>query len=381
VASRAQAKRRAASVPAAVFEDWLRDGRRAARAAHLEYARLDQPGYSRKRRGRSFTYHDERGRRITEPAELARILKLAIPPAWTAVWISPSARAHIQATGRDARGRKQYRYHERFRALRDAAKYQHVLRFGNKLPVLRRRLASDSRRTGLDRDRVLSAVIELMQRTCIRVGNDRYAEQNGSFGLTTLRDRHARIRGRHLELEFKGKSGKVHRVQLDDARLASIVRRCRDVPGQRLFQYRGADGKFHAVTSGDVNTYLREVTGEPFSAKDFRTWAGTLLAVHALAACELGETLTARRRHVKRALEGVSAELGNTIAICRKSYVHPAVIDQYTTGELTRTFRAAVRSARKKPVPGLRAPEVVALRWLQALPALVPAARTSERAP
>lgn len=363
-----QKKRRAADL-ARSCEDLLRDGRRAARAARLEYARLERPGYSRRRRGRGFTYHDTRGRLINTPAELERIRKLAIPPAWSEVWISPSARAHIQATGRDARGRKQYKYHERFRALRDAAKYQHVLRFGYKLPDLRRRLARDSRRPGLDRDRVLSAVIELMQRTCIRVGNDRYAEQNGSFGLTTLRDRHARIRGRHLELEFKGKSGKLHRVQLSDARLASIVRRCRDVPGQRLFQYRGADGAFHAVTSGDVNAYLRDVTGEPFSAKDFRTWAGTLLAVHALAACEEGMTLTARRRQVKRALESVSAELGNTIAICRKSYVHPAVIDQYTAGELGRTFRAAARAARKNPLRGLRPPEVVALRWLEALPA------------
>jgi DNA topoisomerase-1 len=352
----------------------LRDGKRAARAARLEYARLDAAGYRRRRRGKSFTYLDTSGKRISDPNELERIRKLAIPPAWADVWISPSPRAHIQATGRDARGRKQYKYHERFRSLRDAAKYQHVLRFGRELPKLRQKLARDSRRPGLERPKVLSAVIDLMQRTCMRVGNDRYARQNGSFGLTTLRDRHAHIHGATLELEFKGKSGKLHRVRVDDARLARVVRRCRDVPGQRLFQYRGEDGEFHAVTSGDVNDYLREVTGQPFSAKDFRTWAGTLLAVHALGACEAGETLSARRRMIKRALESVSRELGNTIAICRKSYVHPAVIDQYTAGELETTFRAAARAAQRRPVRGLRRPEVVALRWLEALQTLSSAA-------
>jgi DNA topoisomerase I len=361
--------RRTSRQPAAHHEHeaLLRDGAKAARAAQLSYAALDAPGWGRKRRGKAFSYHDERGRPIRDPAAIARVRKLAIPPAWTNVWISASPLTHIQATGRDAKGRKQYKYHERFRALRDAAKYHHILRFGHKLPVLRRTLARDLEKPGLGQDKVLSAVIALMQRTCIRVGNDRYAHSNGSYGLTTLRDRHARIRGSAIELQFKGKSGKAHHIRLDDARLARIVRRCRDIPGQRLFQYAGSDGKFHAVTSGDVNDYLRRVTGEPFSAKDFRTWAGTLLAVHALGACEPGSSLTAKRREVKRALEGVSAELGNTIAICRKSYVHPAVIAQYTSGELGTTFRTATRLAKRRPVRGLRAPEVVALRWLEAL--------------
>ncbi|HTV24095.1 MAG TPA: DNA topoisomerase IB [Polyangiaceae bacterium] len=366
----AQRPRRTQRRPVADFEQLLRDGSKAARAAHLEYARLDAPGFGRKRRGKSFAYHDERGRAIRSSSVVARIRKLAIPPAWTQVWICPSPLGHVQATGRDAKGRKQYRYHERFRALRDGAKYLHILRFGYKLPELRRTLARDLRRPGLEQSKVLSAVIELMQRTCMRVGNDRYAEQNGSYGLTTLRDRHAKIRGSELEFHFKGKSGKVHHVRLDDARLARIVRSCRDVPGQRLFQYEGNDGRFHAVTSGDVNDYLRRVTGEPFSAKDFRTWSGTLLAVHALAASEPCTSISAKRRAVKQALEGVSAELGNTIAICRKSYVHPAVIDQYTSGELVATFRKALQSARRRPVRGLRQPESVALRWLEALPAL-----------
>jgi DNA topoisomerase-1 len=352
----------------------LQDGVRAARAAHLEYARLDAPGYGRKKRGSGFSYHDETGRPIKSRRVIERIRKLAIPPAWTEVWICPSPLGHVQATGRDAKGRKQYRYHERFRALRDGAKYHHILRFGHKLPELRRSLARDLRRPGLEQSKVLSAVIELMQRTCMRVGNDCYAELNGSYGLTTLRDRHAKIRGSEVEFHFKGKSGKLHHVRLDDARLAHIVRRCRDAPGQRLFQYADGDGNFHAVTSGDVNEYLRQVTGEPFSAKDFRTWSGTLLAVHALAACEPGSSLAATRRTIKRALEGVSAELGNTIAICRKSYVHPAVIDQYTSGELAASFRRATLSARRRPVRGLRQPESVALRWLEALPRL-PGAR------
>jgi DNA topoisomerase-1 len=352
----------------------LQDGVRAARAAHLEYARLDAPGYGRKKRGSGFSYHDETGRPIKSRRVIERIRELAIPPAWTEVWICPSPLGHVQATGRDAKGRKQYRYHERFRALRDGAKYHHILRFGHKLPELRRSLARDLRRPGLEQSKVLSAVIELMQRTCMRVGNDCYAELNGSYGLTTLRDRHAKIRGSEVEFHFKGKSGKLHHVRLDDARLAHIVRRCRDAPGQRLFQYADGDGNFHAVTSGDVNEYLRQVTGEPFSAKDFRTWSGTLLAVHALAACEPGSSLAATRRTIKRALEGVSAELGNTIAICRKSYVHPAVIDQYTSGELAASFRRATLSARRRPVRGLRQPESVALRWLEALPRL-PGAR------
>jgi DNA topoisomerase I len=356
------------------LEALLRDGAKAARAARLQYAELEQAGWTRKKSGKGFAYYDERGHRIQSQSALARIRKLAIPPAWTNVWICASPIGHIQATGRDAKGRKQYRYHEGFRALRDAAKYHHILRFGQKLPDLRRRLEQDLKRPGLEQNKVLSAVVQLMQRTCMRVGNDRYVEQNGSYGLTTLRDQHARIRGSHMEFHFKGKSGKVHHVRLDDARLARIVKTCRDVPGQRLFQYAGPDGKFRAVTSGDVNDYLKRVTGEPFSAKDFRTWAGTLLAVHALAASEPGTTLTAKRRQVKQALETVSAELGNTIAICRKSYVHPAVIDQYTNGELSAAIRKATQAARRKPVRGLRQPESIALRWLEALPA-VPASR------
>ena len=368
--SRAAPSRSAPRPRQPVSEQLLRDGARAAKAARLEYARLDGPGWTRRRRGKSFIYHDQRGRQIRDESALARVRALAIPPAWTHVWISPSPRAHIQAIGRDARGRKQYRYHERFRALRDAAKYLHVLRFGQKLPSLRRRLSRDSGRAGLERDKVLATVIRILERTCIRVGNDRYAEDNGSFGVTTLRNRHVRVRGKSVDLDFRGKGGKRHRIHLDDARLTRIVKSCRDVPGQCLFQYFSADCSHHAVTSGDVNDYLRRVTGEPFSAKDFRTWSGTLLAVNTLAVVAPEQTLSARRREIKRALASVSEELGNTIAVCRKSYVHPAVIDQYTTGQLQATYRKAARQAQRHPIRGLTRPETIALRWLEALPKL-----------
>ena len=353
---------------AARLRPLLHDAPAAARAARLSYAADTGPGYRRRRAGRGFVYYDTRGRRIVAPAELERLRALAIPPAWKNVWISPSSRSHIQATGQDAKGRKQYRYHARFREVRDAAKYAHILRFAEQLPSLRRRLQRDLRRSGLDREKVVSAIVELMQRTCVRVGNDCYAAANGSYGLTTLRDRHAKIRGAELRFKFKGKGGRLHEVTLADARLARIVRRCREVPGQRLFQFLDDQGEPHAVTSGDVNDYLRRVTGEPFSAKDFRTWTGTLLAVHQLAASTAPTSQRAARREVKHALERVSAELGNTIAVCRKSYVHPSVIDQFTNGELSASIARARRSAQRKPLRGLREPEAVALHWLRALP-------------
>jgi DNA topoisomerase-1 len=346
----------------------LHDGPAAARAARLSYAAEPGPGYRRRRAGRGFVFFDTRGRRIRSPEQLARLQALAIPPAWKNVWISPSARSHIQATGEDAKGRKQYKYHPRFRAVRDAAKFAHIQRFAEHLPRLRRRLRRDLHRAGLDRDKVLSALVELMQRTCVRVGNDCYALANGSYGLTTLRDRHASIHGSELRFKFKGKGGKLHEVTLEDALLARIVRRCREVPGQRLFQFVDDDGQPHSVSSGDVNEYLRRATGEPFSAKDFRTWTGTLLAVQQLGASASTGSQRAARRAVKQALERVSTELGNTVAVCRKSYVHPSVIEQYSRGELSAAMTRARRAARRRPVRGLREPEVVALYWLRAWP-------------
>jgi DNA topoisomerase-1 len=341
--------------------------------ARLDYTADTHPGLSRRRRGSRFAYFDARGRQVRDQKVIGRIAALAIPPAWTDVWISASPDSHIQATGRDARGRKQYKYHTSFRALREAAKFEHILRFGERLPHLRRCLRRDLARPGLEKTKVAAAVVELMQRTCVRVGNDCYAIANQSYGLTTLRDRHARIKGAELRLKFKGKGGKVHEVALSDKKLARIVKRCRDVPGQRLFQYEGLDGRYHGVTSADVNDYLRAATGESFSAKDFRTWTATVLAVHLLSASELPSSVAAGKRSVKQALESVAAELGNTVAICRKSYVHPAVLTQYTAGELHAAVRQAMAAAQRRPVRGLRPPEVVAVHWLRALPSLPPA--------
>lgn len=349
----------------------LYDAQAAARAARLIHHGDSVPGYTRRRRGKRFVYEDARGRPVKNPRVLARIRSLVLPPAWTNVWISPNAHSHIQATGRDARGRKQYKYHPHFRKLREAAKFQHILRFGQKLPELRRRLRRDLARPGLDREKVVAAIVEVMQRTCVRVGNDCYAIANGSYGITTLRDRHAKIAGPELAFEFKGKSGKTHRVTLRDPKLASIVKRCRDAPGQRLFQYQLSDGTFHPVTSTHVNDYLRAATGEPFSAKDFRTWTGTLLMIHALSAATLvaGENESERqiKREIKRALEQVASELGNTVAVCRKSYVHPEVIDQFANGALAAALERARAAARRRPIRGLRSAEVVALRWLEAI--------------
>jgi DNA topoisomerase I len=349
------------------------DARAAARAARLSYADEPGAGYRRRRHGRGFAYSDARGRRIQNASELERIRALAIPPAWKDVWISSSPHSHIQATGTDARGRKQYKYHARFRALRDAAKYAHIQRFAEHLPSLRRRVQRDLRRPALDRDKVVSALVELMQRTCMRVGNDYYRAANGSYGLTTLRNRHARIRGVELRFKFKGKSGKLHEVTLEDARLARIVRRCRDVPGQRLFQFEDAEGAPHPVTSGDVNEYLRRATGEPFSAKDFRTWTGTLLAVRRLQSSAAPSSQREARGIVKQALTEVSLELGNTVAVCRKSYVHPSVIEQFASGQLAAALARARRAARKAPQRGLRELEAVTLHWLRGLPLRLPA--------
>lgn len=366
--------------PAHQLQPLLYDAAAAARAARLSYALKFAQGWSRRRVGRGFVYVDGRGRRIVDADDLARIRTLAIPPAWKHVWISPSASTHIQATGQDARGRKQYKYHPRFRALRDAAKYVHIQRFGEHLPSLRRRLRRDLQRPGLDREKVLAALLELMQRTCARVGNDCYALANGSYGLTTLRDRHASIRGAELRFKFKGKGGKLHELSLEDARLARIVRRCREVPGQRLFQFIDGEGKPRAVTSGDVNDYLRRITGEPFSAKDFRTWTGTLLALHELSQCLPPSSQREARRECKRALTRVAEELGNTPAVCRKSYVHPQVLEQYEHGQLSGALARAQRAARRRPVRGLREVEAVALHWLRGTSArsLTPRARLSQ---
>lgn len=309
------------------------DALRAARAAGLRYVNEDDKGISRRRQGRGFSYRDPDGRIVRDAARLRRIRSLAIPPAWSEVWICPDERGHIQATGRDARGRKQYRYHPVWREVRDEAKFERTIAFAEALPRLRQRVEVDLSLRGLPRAKVLAAVVRLLEMTLLRVGNEEYARQNRSFGLTTLRDRHAAIQGSRFKLNFRGKGGKRHEVGLSDRRLARIVRQCQEVPGQHLFQYIDDDGQPQGIDSDDVNEYLREAMGREFSAKDFRTWAGTVLAAQALQALN-EETDGAPRSSLVRAVEDVARRLGNTPAVCRRCYIHPAVIDAHIDGSL-----------------------------------------------
>jgi DNA topoisomerase I len=306
--------------------------RAAARSAGLRYVSDEAPGIIRTHAGRSFRYRTSAGRAVTDRAALARIQRLAIPPAWTDVWICRHANGHIQAVGRDARGRKQYRYHPEWRAARDADKYSHLLAFGRALPKIRRRVAHDLAVSRLSREKILAAMVRLLETTLMRIGNEEYARTNGSTGLTTLRDRHVEIAGETLRFEFTGKSGKHHRIALRDRQLAGIVRRAQDLPGQELFQYIDADGRRRKVHSEDVNAYLRGIAGAEFSAKDFRTWAGTVLAAVALHQLPPGRNKAGAKKNLVRAIESVAAQLGNTPAICRKCYIHPAVFESYLAG-------------------------------------------------
>jgi DNA topoisomerase-1 len=319
--------------------DVIVDPEESAEEAGLRYVSDADPGIRRRRAGKGWAYYDASGGRITDEKRLAWFKRLAIPPAWTDVWICTDRRGHIQATGRDARGRKVYRYHPRWRQVRDEAKYERMLAFARALPKIRKRVEADLALPDLPRQKVLAAVVALLERTRIRVGNEEYARENRSFGLTTLRARHARIRGGQMTFAFKGKSGKEHEVEVADRRLARIVARCQELPGQQLFQYLDEDGERHGVASDDVNEYLREVTGEDFSAKDFRTWAGTVLAAMALQEFREFDTEADAKRNVVRAIETVAEKLGNTPAVSRASYVHPQVIDAYLEGDLLQQVR------------------------------------------
>jgi len=303
------------------------------KAAGLTYVSDHDPGITRRKSGIGFSYRNPDGSQIDE-ATLDRIRKLAIPPAWTDVWICASPRGHIQAVGRDQRGRKQYRYHDRWRLVRDENKYDRLIAFGRALPKLRARVDKDLSLRGLQRDKVLAAVVRVMEITLIRVGNEEYAKQNKSFGLTTLRDRHASIRGSAAVFEFRGKSGKVHKTGFRDRRLARIVKACQDLPGQRLFQYVDEEGAQRAVESADVNAYLRDAMGEDFSAKDVRTWAGTVNAAKALAMAPEFASATECKRHISTCVKAVAGLLGNTAAVCRSAYIHPVVLKAYEDGVL-----------------------------------------------
>jgi len=326
-----------------------------AAAAGLSYANDNEPGIRRVKSGTGFRYRDAEGQVVRDPKVLERIRSLVLPPAWTDVWISPDPNGHIQAVGRDQRGRKQYRYHDAWRQLRDETKFDRLIAFGRALPRLRARVEADLARRGLPREKVLAAVVRLLETTLIRVGNTEYARANKTFGLTTLRDRHAEISATGVRFQFRGKSGKIHETGVRDRRLARIVKACQDLPGQRLFQYQDEDGVRRALESADVNGYLREAMGEDFSAKDFRTWAGTVSAARALLTNPDCASEAEARRHMATCVKAVAGVLGNTPAVCRKSYIHPQVLEAFAEGALP-----------LKPAEG-RAFELAVLRFLESM--------------
>jgi DNA topoisomerase-1 len=342
------------------------DPKTAAETAGLVYTNDDTPGITRKRHGRYWRYFAPDGSRITDRRDIERINKLAVPPAYTDVWISPDPNGHLQATGRDARGRKQYRYHPRFREVRDSNKYEHMLDFVAALPQLRERVDADMAQPGLPRTKVLATIVRLLETTLIRVGNDDYAKENKSFGLTTLRDRHVEVSGSTLRFRFRGKSGKDWEVGLQDRRVARIVKASQDLPGQHLFQYIDEDGSRQQVTSTDVNAYLREITGREITAKDFRTWAGTVLAALELATMMLSSG-TATKAHLREAVQRVAAQLGNTPAVCRKCYIHPEVVECFLQQDLKLSIKAAedAGEAAGEDAGSLRAEEKAVLRLLK----------------
>jgi len=341
------------------------DSVEAAADAGLRYVSDDQPGFSRQRKGEEFEYFDTKGKPIHDEQRLLRIKRLAIPPAWRDVWICPSLNGHIQATGRDARRRKQYRYHERWREIRDDNKYDRLVNFGKALPKIRRRLKKDFALTGLPRKKVLATIVQLLERSFIRVGNEEYARENKSFGLTTMQDRHVDVKGSKLRFRFRGKSGRQHEVDVTDRRIARIVSKLQDLPGQSLFQYLDDEGNVRDITSQDVNEYLREITGEDFTAKDFRTWAGTVLAAIALSAASEFETMKQAKANIKNAIEAVAKILGNTPAICRQCYIHPAVLEAYLNGNSINGFKPNTQEEFEKQGIDLTSAQAAVLKFLQ----------------
>ena len=328
-----------------------------AEDAGLHYVQEDDAGIRRVGAGKGFAYRDDEGRPVKDTRTLDRIRALVIPPAWTDVWISASPRGHIQATGRDQRGRKQYRYHADWRSTRDAHKYDRVAAFGRALPRLRKQVEADLARRGLPREKVLAAVVRLLEVTLIRVGNEEYARANKSFGLTTLQKRHLKVSGAGAVFEFRGKSGKIHRTGFHDRRLVRILKACQDLRGQRLFKYRDEAGELRPIESSDVNAYLRAATGEDFTAKDFRTWAGTVSAARALAMQETPDSQAAARNAIVTCIKAVSGLLGNTPAVCRAAYIHPAVLEAFAKGRLD-----------LKATTSPRAFETAMIRFLDARP-------------
>lgn len=320
----------------------------SAAVAGLRYVTDARPGFLRRQAGRGFVFIGLDAKPIRDEEQLRRIKALAIPPAWTDVWICPSPNGHLQATGRDSKHRKQYRYHRRWHQVRDETKYDRLISFGDSLPAIRKRVRRDLALTGLPRARVLATVVRLLEKALIRVGNECYARDNGSFGLTTLRNRHVSIKGSKLRFQFKGKSGRKHIVDLSDRRLAKIVKSCQDLPGYELFQYEDESGEYHTIESADVNEYLREISASDFSAKDFRTWAGTVIAAIALKEVGAANSDQEAKNNIATAVNRAAEQLGNTPAVCRKCYVHPEIIDAYLDGSLEAL--TASKASRKSPM-------------------------------
>ncbi len=340
------------------------DDARHAQAVGLRYVHDDRAGITRQWRGKTAVYRAADGKTLRDAASLERIHHLVIPPAWTQVWICPRSDGHIQVTARDARGRKQYRYHAKWRETRDEAKFHRTIAFGKALPKIRAAVTRDLRRPALDRRKILAAMVRLLQTTLIRVGNEEYAKNNHSFGLSTLRRRHAEVEGGTIHFHFVGKSGKEHRIDLHDVRLGRILRQLQDLPGQELFHCPDERGEMHKIGSDEVNAYLQEIAGEEFSAKDFRTWAGTVLAAIALREFERFDSTTQAKRNVVAAIERVAKRLGNTPAICRRCYIHPAVLDGYLDGRTIRGLRERAAQELKSGMRGLSAEEGAVLAFL-----------------
>ena len=337
-----------------------------AEEAGLRYVSDDRPGYTRKAKGDDFEYFDTDGKPIRDEQRLLRLKRLAIPPAWTDVWICPLPNCHIQATGRDARKRKQYRYHDRWREVRDENKYDRIITFAEALPKIRKRVAKDISLSGLQRNKILATVVQLLERTFIRIGNEEYARDNKSFGLTTMKDRHVDVKGSKLKFRFRGKSGRDHEVDVNDRRIAKIVSKLQDLPGQDLFQYVDDEGEVRDITSQDVNDYLREISGENFTAKDFRTWAGTVLTAMALKTQEKFETKKQAKANVTTAIRAVATILGNTPPVCRKCYVHPAILENYLDGNSIEALKQRTEEALQKEDVDLRSSEAAVLKFLNA---------------
>lgn len=346
--------------------DVVTDSVEAAEEAGLRYVSDETPGYSRKAKGDDFEYFDADGKPIHDEQRLLRIKRIGIPPAWTDVWICPSPNGHIQATGRDARCRKQYRYHQRWREVRDENKYERIAIFGAALPKIRKRVEKDMERRELGREKVLATVVHLLERTFIRIGNEEYARENKSFGLTTMQDRHVDVKGAKLRFHFRGKSGKMHEVDVTDRRIAKTVSRLQDLPGQDLFQYVDENGERHNVTSQDVNGYLGKMTNEDFTAKDFRTWAGTVLAAIAVNSLGAAETKKQAKANIRDAISAVAKILGNTPAICRKCYIHPAIFETYQSGASIDGLKQKTEQTLGENAIDFRADEKAVLEFLQA---------------